>query len=897
MGGPVTSSAPGITTVAPEAVRRKVQSWLAEQDGAVAIALGARPEWIGEPVLTVDGEPVRVVPCPTPIAARAALHDRGDGERLVLLTDLRDDDLGDGVLAHLSQQTVRSVEPWDLVRQMFGAARLDPRLVRTGRWVADALGDFASPEGWPAPPGTVLTRDHALRCLAGEVLGVPRDRLDSAGLLEWSTDAPAQLRFAALPEAIADELTTYLVEVAGPAAVPILAAVRAGHGVDAVPLGLLAGVIWPRDATREPAVRLAVARTRLEPRLAGLRLTDAQASAFHEAAEAWVYRTVDSGARGETMKALRRAEAIAAELDVTDLLGASVLLPTGFEQRMRSFAEAVRIAVPAGGAAVNGAVTKVQAALADVEAHRAVDPVRVETARMAVRLLRWLATADGPAPTTLLDALHRHVREDGWVDRARLDLFAGDPDALVADVYGAVHRAVDTRRAQHDRQFATLLAEATAVESPPGKLLRVEDLLDRVVRPILARGRRVLLLVLDGMGVAAATELADSIVRSGGWAELTPDGGPRTGVLAALPTITEVSRCSLLSGRIAAGTQAAERAAFEAAFPRSVLLHKAALRSAAGSTLDADVLAALGDPELPVVAAVVNTIDDALDRSDPGTTVWSDDTIRAVRHLLASAQDRVVVVTSDHGHVVDRGPESVFRPSGTSDNRWRPATSPPSEGEIAVRGSRVAAGDGNVVLPWREELRYGPRKAGYHGGASPAEAVIPLLLFSAVDDARLPGWGDAPVAAPDWWREPLPEESSGVLAPRARKGTPPPAQSETLFEVPAAAPTAPAAQPPDFVETLVASDLYRQRRGTRAPMPDERVAALLRVLLASGGRATMDSLAAQAGVPAHRIGGTITALRKLLQVEGYAVLTIDPDGQTVKLDKDLLIEQFHLDAR
>jgi len=896
---PAATVASRASAVQPEAVRRKVQAWMAEKDGAMAIALGARPEWAGEPILHVQGEAVRVVPCPTPIAARAALHDRVEGARLVILTDLSDTALGDGVLAHVSQQTVRSVEPWDLVRQMFGRTTLDPRLVRSAKWVPAALADFAPPEGWPPPPGTVVTRDHVLSCLAAEVLGVPHDRLDSAGLLEWSTDAPAQLRFIALPEPVSAGLTTFLTEVAGAAAVPILAAVRARHGVDAIALGLIAGVIWRDGATGDPDVRLAVARTRLEPRLGGVRLTEVQASEFHQAAEAWVIRTVDSGARSETVKVLRRAEAIAAELDVTPLLGSSVLLPEGFAQRVRAFAAAVRLAVPAGGTAVNGTVTRAQAALAEVEAHRAADSVRVETARMAVRLLRWLAAADGPAPVTLLDALHRQVRDDGWVDRARLDVFAGDPDPAVADAYRLLHKVADARRARHDQQFATLLAEATVAESPPGGLLRVEDVLDRVVRPIVHGGRRVLLLVMDGMSVAAATELADSLIRSGSWAELTPDGGPRTGVLAALPTITEVSRCSLLSGRIASGGQAAERAAFAQAFPGSLLLHKSALRSAAGVALDVDVQDALGNPAVPVVAAVVNTIDDALDRSDPGTIVWSDENIRAVRHLLASAQDRVVVLISDHGHVIDRGPESVVRPSESSENRWRPATTPPGDGEIVFRGSRVAAGGGSVVLPWREEIRYGPRKAGYHGGAAPAEAVIPLLLFSAVDEAGVPGWTDAPVAAPVWWREPLPEAASGNRGATTRRAVPSGRQAEALFDLtPAPARVAAKATPPGsgIVDALLASDLYGQRRDARAPLPDERVAALLGVLLAGGGRASFDSLAAKAGIPAHRIGGTITALRKLLQVEGYPVLTIDPDGQTVKLDKDLLIEQFGLES-
>ncbi|MEH0985861.1 BREX-2 system phosphatase PglZ [Micromonospora sp. CPCC 205556] len=900
-------SAP-VSAAQPDAVRRKIEAWLAEDDPADAIALTARPDWPAEPVLSLDGTRVRVVPCPTPLAARAALHDRADGERLVLLTELTDSELGDGLLAHLSKQTVRRIDPWDLVRQMFGGVKsLDPTLVRVGRWVANALTDHAPADGWPAPPGAILTRDHALRSLTSELLDLPPAELDDSGLVQWSTDASRQLRFTRLPDVVAEGVTAYLTGTAGRAAVPIMSAVRAGHGVDVIPLGLLAGLLWPAGSERTAEVEAAVGRTRLEPRFGGSRLTPHQAEALHQAAEAWVYRTVDSGDEGrrEAMRTLRRAEAIAAEIGITGLLGASTVLPSGFVQRLRAFADAVRLAVPAGGAPHPAAVTRAQSALATVEAHRAAEPRRVETARMAVRLLRWLTTTDGPAPATLLDALHRQVRHDGWVDRARLDVFAGDPDQQVAEAYRLLHRAVDARRSRHDQQFATLLAAATGAETEPGALLRVEDVLDRVVQPILDQGRRVLLLVMDGMGVAAATELAESIPRTGAWVELTPEGGPRTGVLAALPTVTEVSRCSLLSGRIVAGNRQAEQKAFRERFPAGRLLHKAALRAGAGAALDPDVLAALDDRSIPLVAAVVNTIDDALDRSDPGTTVWGEETITAVGDLLASAADRVVVLVSDHGHVVDRGPESVTLPSAGSENRWRPPTDPPGDAEVTVTGSRVALGGGTVVLPWREEVRYGPRKAGYHGGAAPAEAVIPLLVLAAGDDQAVPGWAGAPVASPDWWREPLadspaPSESGATTRRRSRRLVE--QQSEGLFDLaPVAAAPAAAPQPvptaPDLVTALLASDRYAQRRDPRMPLADERVAALLGTLLGGGDRATLDTLAARAGVPAHRINGTVTALRRLLQVEGYPVITLDPDGRTVHLNRALLIEQFELEPR
>ena len=285
-----------MTVVQPAAIRRKVEAWLTDdRDRAPAIALRAAPTWAGEPVLTVGGTAVRVVPCPTPLAARAALNDRADGERIVLLTELSDDELGEGLLAHLSEQHVRKVDMWDVATQMFKVFEVDPTLVAEGRWVAEALIDYKPVAEWPPAPGAVLTRDHALRSLASELLGLGRDEIDSAGLLQWSTDAARVLRLEKLPGKLLDGLTGYLVETAGLVAVPIMAATRGGHGVDAVPLGLLVGVLWP-DRTGPRATAVAVARTRLEPWFGGTRLDATHAPGDGRGADrdARVHRSVEA---------------------------------------------------------------------------------------------------------------------------------------------------------------------------------------------------------------------------------------------------------------------------------------------------------------------------------------------------------------------------------------------------------------------------------------------------------------------------------------------------------------------------------------------------------------------------------------------------------------------------
>ena len=53
-----------------------------------------------------------------------------------------------------------------------------------------------------------------------------------------------------------------------------------------------------------------------------------------------------------------------------------------------------------------------------------------------------------------------------------------------------------------------------------------------------------------------------------------------------------------------------------------------------------------------------------------------------------------------------------------------------------------------------------------------------------------------------------------------------------------------------------------------------------------------DSVASAAGIPAARMTGVLSALRRQLNLEGYEIISIDPDQVTVLLDTALLRVQF-----
>ena len=109
---------------------------------------------------------------------------------------------------------------------------------------------------------------------------------------------------------------------------------------------------------------------------------------------------------------------------------------------------------------------------------------------------------------------------------------------------------------------------------------------------------------------------------------------------------------------------------------------------------------AIRDPAT-VVGVVLNTIDDALDRGREGDAPhWHLDGLAYLRDLLDEAwrSGRPVILTADHGHVLDRG--APIRSESADSARYRTGT--PGEGELTIKGPRVLAGGGEIVAAWEK---------------------------------------------------------------------------------------------------------------------------------------------------------------------------------------------------
>ncbi len=950
---PITTPRPPASAPAPPAVGRALveHAVRAARDdrrraGRRLLLLSAEPRWHGPPRLTVGDTPVLVVPGPTVLAVLDAVATQlpDDGETfLVVLTPASSHELGTSLLSQAIGSDLRTIDRLELVREAFGAQQLDPAFRRKGgEWLAEALMDARPEQGWPRLTGAMLDWDTAVRRLVavrfpvglagadGDLASWAEAGLDAAGLLEWSRDEQAVADFVALGEAERDGLATWLTNKIGPVATAVLAAVAAGHAAQALPVGLIAGILARPEMAANPLA--ATTRVRVEERyLGGVTLDQGALARFGESAESLILRWRESRTHQQAAADIaERATELLAALGARELASASGLLDAGFADRLGALGVELGRALPASDATPSPAdLREVEAALDRVRDHQAArqQGEALDAAVMAVRLARWLATPER-LPDTVAAALLGQVRRWCWVDRALAQVWTADTrgDERLRAVYARLCAAVRARRAEFDQAFAQRLA-ALDGGAPGDGLLLIEEVLGRVVAPVAsAAGRAVtadagdrpapVLIIVDGMTAGIAASLAEEIAGAR-WSEVGWADDGRAPALAAIPSITRVSRVSLLCGRIAVGGQREEAdgfARFWGGRRKAVVLHKAEARAGAASRLGEAVTAAMR-ARSTLVAVVLNSVDDSLDHGrEHGRGGWRVDDIAGLAELLDLAweTERPVILTSDHGHVLDRG-DSAVPPSVLVDKAAaRRRTGAPVDGEVLLRGPRVVLPDdpsdpsdpsdapAAVTVPWRETIRYASRRAGYHGGASLAEMTVPVLVFVPSKTQMPKGWQRfEPRHGPEWWYGPLaasaltvgaaPSAPSAASAGKGRGRKPP--QGEQLFE-PAAV------QPSTVGERVVRSARYQAQRAfvRRAPA-DEVVAALIDGLIAVGGRLPMAAAARLVKAPQVRMVGVISMISRLLNVDGYAVLDQTDEGITVRLDAALLTEQFLSESR
>jgi len=859
----------------------------------------------------VDDIAVRLVYCPSQLAIREQLvtHD-ASAERLVLLSGFDESRLAKDVLARLWHNEPRRISPWKTLQQLLGVSQIDPRLTtRELRWVCELLvANYDRLEGRIAH-GEVFDLDQAWQALVLVLLDFREPEADWDALFQWSLEQSVVARVAGLPEEVVARLDDWLAPYLRGGEAVVRALWSEGHAEDLLAVGLVCSVLYRDDLAQDKALFLAQGRLS-ERYLAGMQIPTAVLGKYGTAAQGFAERALRHG-RSDLARSLAGAEQILASLDLLPLAVVSDVLPAGLQQRFDRLAKALD---NAGRGKPLAPVYTALAALRD-HGHAAKRAEQVERAEYAARLCAWLRTpaaGDDGAERVAKD----FITHGGFVDWARARIWSGDPHEGLNRVYTRLSRQVRDRREQSNQAFARFLPDLARGDDFGEAMLPLESALDRRVAP-LATQRPVLLLVFDGMSQAVYRELSEDLSRHG-WIELRREQAANGSdcLLTALPTITQVCRYSLLAGQLGEGESAAEKSAFGAhpalksvsnpQYPPQ-LFHKTDLQESGSGALAARVREAVAGHRHRVLGAVINAVDDQLSGAAQVAQRWRIETLSVLVQLLEAAADagRLVLITSDHGHVLEH--DTAYVAGDEEGQRYRNQASRLSEHEVAVAGARVVRPGNRVVLPWSERIRYTKAKAnGYHGGGTLQEVIVPFGVWQYAGMSQsVEGWREMASVEPDWWRlesDVVPGVMAAPVTPYTRQATKPPAQTrpaqvtEDLF-APPERPAERATPVERWVSALFASPVYREmkERTGRIGISEELLEQLIRQLADGGGQQMSASLANALGIPAIRMPGFLAGAQKRLNVEGYPVLSIDRTAHTVRLDIALLRMQFELD--
>lgn len=623
-------------------------------------------------------------------------------------------------------------------------------------------------------------------------------------------------------------------------------------------------------------------------------------------------------------------ETLIEELDSLDLLEASCRLPEGRLARERNVSGAIQRLLERRGASSSDDWDEFKNSVVALAAHRSItDEFRVSLT-MLRRLAAWLIQpahvpegSVGSAKRAVSIAT-RFAEEGGYVDWARRVCGRERPDGPLGEAWAALRDAVEKRRDADEQEFARGMQSWAASSRPSIGCVPIERASKTFVADFL-RGappdapRRLLVILMDGMSWARCQELCESL-RPQGWEPLrwTPTGHSSASMqpmLAAFPTITSVSRSAFFAGELPTqgpepkSSKDPQRWANNPALkglegPAGLPLFMKADIEAERHLPSRAALDCIADLEQPLVAAIVNTLDDALKGAPSLEFTTQAIDIKPLRELLLRADqaNRAVLLVADHGHVLSERAESLKNAQEAGGARWRvhhDTQALHASEALLDRGAWSPEPGQGVILLTGERAQYSRHSHhGEHGGLSLAEVVSPAILlgtsrlYAATNDAAL---DLAPPQTPAWWSDMRPAiHADAPTQPAARR---PRLQPQSLFGDLGSVDTA--VEPPRPGRSSIAPAWVKQLQESSAfkaavklaPIPEKDIdrtivqaLAATRVLVASGGTATSRSLALATDVALTRVGGLMARVTSILNAEGETCVRKDDATDSYLLD-------------
>jgi hypothetical protein len=871
------------------------------------IGIRATGTW-SDSIQQQDGDDLySIEQCDSPLAVRLALRQRQPEVTVqVILTALDEDELGTDILLRFVKRKLINIDRWDIVKSLFDAINLDPRLTQYN-CLADYLMDAAPTHGYPSAISGFLDAETAWNILLKDRLGLMGDRLDLFSLLEWATIPDNIQCYQQAPQEFQTAILSWLSSTIGPIAQAIISCANApsSEPSDVIAVGIVLDILFNEESNGREIDR-AIGKLEANYLSLGSQLQPIAHIWSHSALEILRLKITDAQ---EQRKIIDRADKILQDLNVDTFAYHSDVSAIGYTQRLTNFAHSIlEVIKTPHDQPLQKLSENFDRLMHHEQAKQARDDRHLEQCRMILRLSRWLVhhASYPPIPAKSLDeAVLSELQQGGFIDWARLKLHHGNNHRPLAEAMKALFDTVTKLREEQAYRFAQLLQGWVELGSNPKVFTPIEDVLSAIVAPLMAQ-TPVLLVVMDGMGTAACNELITNITKNNEWNRIVPETYQASLMagLATIPSITKISRTSLLCGALKSGVKNNEVKGFSTHPQLSqnsngsapLLFHKSALRKTGDQILGDEVRKAIATLKNRVVGVVINAIDDNLKQGEQININWNLDSLPILGTLLyeAKSSNRTVIILSDHGHIIESNSDYQAKLVAGQDGgeRWHSNLDDISDGEMLLKGDRVVIpANHQIVVPWSEKIRYAKSANGYHGGINPQEMVIPIAILH---NSKLPkGWKESPEDQPIWWNSAISTQAEILTNPRrniqSKQQEYGPLFSNVVEEEIEANPYL-------WIDNLLQSLMYgnQNKKSGKAALDDAIVREILTQIERYAYSIHLVVLAKSMNVSAKQMQSYFLKIQRTLNIDGYQVLSYDPSSMQIKLSLTLLKEQFEI---
>ncbi len=888
-------------------IKAQVTAICQKVPNAKIIGIKTKGKWIGDS--DNKSNSIAIEQCDSPLAIRIAIRNHNEADKIkVIITNLEESELDRDILVRLTKRRLFPLDNWEIVKSLFQAQTIDPRLLAHS-WIAEILIAEIPESGYTPVTSGFLDADIVWSILLAQIIQLKSDRPDLTAILQWSTNCEHIAKFQITTPQFREAAINWLIPTTGVAVKTILDCIFSNSFPDAVPLGLALNVIFHPDIKS----KLERAIGKLEERYLGGKSPELAIVQQWSNAAMEVIRssTIETKAKNHI---LERADRILAEVGAESYTYLSCVLPSGLNHRLTEFSKYLI-------KTTNNPTTKNLEDL--VEAYNKIkehdlapensENRSFERIDMAIRLAQYLvqqATVQPYQPKTLGECINHNLQQGSFLDWARLVIRSGDRIQQINESYSLLFDKITDIREKQALEFADFLQDWTEFGSHNRQVLPIETILESVVAP-LAKHSPLLLIVMDGMSMAVCRELMANIEKRYDWIPLAKKEHKSSLMagLAAIPSITEVSRTSLLCGQLQSGNQTHEKREFTS-YPKllaccnkdspPILFHKASLRDQDNTGLAQDVRQTISSKQNKIVGVVINAVDDNLSKGEQLDIRWSVSEIKVLSTLLCEAKlsQRLIILLSDHGHIVEH--QTTYQ-KFPGNERWRYPKGKPQKGEKLISGKRVVIPDSNsLIAPWTEKMRYCYRKNGYHGGLNPQEMIIPIAILSA-KNSYPKGWEEAVIDTPSWWDKPLkqnvakqPIATSNLTFTQSTEYS----EFSPLFQLLKEQPNVMnKGEVSQWIQELLDSPIYKsqkQRMGRLAPQ-NNLVKELLFVLEQNDCKLSLSQLAKSVSYSVTQTTTLLDKIQRILNIDGYAIINCNTFSDIVWLNQKLLCKQFNIE--